>query len=74
MHKRSFFRGLQGKLLTFFLLMALVPLVIVSTIAYQKAKGSLQELGNDMLRDTTNAVVGKLDVMVGDRYDDIRTW
>ncbi len=74
MDKRNFFKGLQGKLLTFFLLMALIPLVIVSTIAYQKAKGSLQTFGNEMLNDTTHAVMGKIDVLVGDRYDDIKAW
>ena len=74
MEKRSFFKGLQGKLLLFFLLMSLIPLVTVSTIAYQKAKGSLQQLGNEMLNDTTHTIMGKLDVIVGDRYDDIKAW
>lgn len=74
MHKRSFFKGLQGKLLFFFLLMSLLPLAIISTIAYQQAKGSLQKVGNEMLFDTTEKMMGKLDVMVGDRYDDIKAW
>ncbi|PKN16064.1 MAG: methyl-accepting chemotaxis protein [Deltaproteobacteria bacterium HGW-Deltaproteobacteria-23] len=74
MNKRSFFKGLQGKLLLFFLLMSLLPLAIVSTVAYQQAKGSLQKLGNDMLFDTTEKIMGKLDVLVGDRYDDIKAW
>lgn len=74
MKKRSFFKGLQGKLLLFFLLMSLMPLALVSTIAYQKAKGSLQQLGNEMLVDTTEKIMGKVDVIVGDRYDDIKSW
>lgn len=48
MKKRSVFRGLQGKLLTFFLLMALVPLAIMGTWAYDRAKSSLQEEALDM--------------------------
>jgi methyl-accepting chemotaxis protein len=73
-NKRSFFSGLQGKLLTFFLLMSLVPLALVSTIAYQKAKGSLQQMGNEMLADSTEKIMGKVDVLIGDRYDDIKAW
>jgi methyl-accepting chemotaxis protein len=72
--KRLFFKGLQGKLVLFFLLMSLIPLVTVSTIAYQKAKGSLQQLGNEMLNDAAHKVMGKVDVIVGDRYDDIKAW
>ncbi|RII28325.1 MAG: hypothetical protein CXR31_00025 [Geobacter sp.] len=74
MKQRSFLKGLQGKLLLFFLVISIVPLVIVATVAYQKAKGSLQELGNSMLNDTAHTVMGKMDVIVGDRYDDIKAW
>jgi methyl-accepting chemotaxis protein len=74
MSNRSVFKGLQGKLLLFFLLMSLIPLSVVSTIAYQKAKGSLQQLGNEMLADNSQKIMGKVDVIVGDRYDDIKSW
>jgi methyl-accepting chemotaxis protein len=74
MNNRGFFKGLRGKLLAFFLLMALVPLLIVSTIAYQKAKASLQEVGNDMLTDSARKVMGKIDVIVGARHADIKAW
>jgi methyl-accepting chemotaxis protein len=74
MKQRNFFQGLQGKLLIFFLLMSLIPLALVSTIAYQKAKGSLQAIGKEMLSDTTHRVMGKVDVIVGNRYDDIKAW
>jgi methyl-accepting chemotaxis protein len=74
MNKRSFFQGLQGKLMLFFLLMSLIPLTLVATIAYQKAKDSLQHMGNEMLADSAEKIMGKVDVIVGDRYDDVKSW
>ena len=74
MERRFFIRGLQGKLLVFFLLMSIIPLAVVSTISYQKAKGSLQLVGNEMLNDATRSIMRKIDVIVGDRYDDIKAW
>jgi len=74
MKKRTFFKGLQGKLLMYFLLMSLVPLAAVATIAYQKAKNSLQFVATDMLGDAAQKMMTKVDVIVGDRYNDIRIW
>jgi methyl-accepting chemotaxis protein len=74
MKSRGFFRGLQGKLMLFFLVMSLVPLGVVSTISYQKAKTSLQAMTQNMLGDMAEGVLGKIDLLMGDRYDDINAW
>jgi len=74
MKAKSFFQGLQGKLLVYFLLMALVPLLVVSSISYQKAKTSLQEMSQNMLGDMADGVRGKIETLMGDRYDDIKAW
>ena len=45
MKERNFFQGLQGKLLMFFLVMSLVPVITVSAISYQRSKASLRRWG-----------------------------
>jgi methyl-accepting chemotaxis protein len=72
--KRGFFKGLQGKLLTFFLLMSLVPLVTVSVVSFQRSKGSLQAMGQEMLQDTADGLMRTVDVLINDRQDDIKAW
>ncbi|HZV81625.1 MAG TPA: methyl-accepting chemotaxis protein [Geobacteraceae bacterium] len=74
MNKRSFFSGLQGKLLSYFLLMSLVPLIIVTAISYQKSQSSLVAMTQNMLGDMAEGVMGKVDLLMGDRYDDIKAW
>jgi len=74
MQKRSFFSGLQGKLLLFFLLMSLLPLVTVSAISFQRAKSSLQLMAQEMLQDTGDGLMRTVDVLINDRQDDIRAW
>jgi hypothetical protein len=69
---RGFFKGLQGKLLVYFLLMSLIPLAVVATISHQKAKASLQETAIDMLGDTAKVVMGKVDLLIGNRFDDAK--
>ena len=74
MSKRSFFAGLQGKLMLFFLLMALIPLLVVSAVSFQKSKQSLQAMGQEMLLDTADGLMRTVDVLVNDRLDDIKAW
>ncbi|MCM2357080.1 MAG: methyl-accepting chemotaxis protein [Geobacteraceae bacterium] len=74
MKNRGFFKGLQGKLLLFFLLMSLIPLALVTTISYQKAKNSLQDMGQEMLGDTALGLMNTIDALMNDRQDDIRAW
>jgi len=74
MKQRKVSQGLQGKLLIFFLLMSLLPLAAVATIAYQKAKGSLQHEATDMLSDSASKIMNKVDVIIGDRHDDVKAW
>ena len=73
MKQRNFFQGLQGKLLTFFLLMSLVPLITVSAISYQRAKASLTAMAHEMLDDTANGIMRTIDVLMNDRQDD-KAW
>jgi len=72
--KRSFFSGLQGKLLLFFLLMSLLPLVTVSAISFQRAKSSLQAMAQEMLQDTGDGLMRTVDLLINDRKDDIKAW
>ncbi|GEM_PF-936458 len=74
MKKRNFFAGLQGKLLTYFLLMALIPLTIVTIVSFKKAQTSLVAMTTNMLGDMADGVIGKVDLLMGDRYDDIKAW
>jgi methyl-accepting chemotaxis protein len=74
MKMRSFFSGLQGRLLTYFLLMALVPLMAVSTISYNKAQTSLVDMSQNMLGDMADGVGGRLDTVMANRFDDINAW
>ncbi len=43
MAERKWFAGLQGKLLLWFLALALIPLLVVSVISYMNAARSLRE-------------------------------
>jgi methyl-accepting chemotaxis protein len=72
--KRAFFQGLQGKLLLFFLLLSLVPLVTVSAVSFQRAKSSLQAMGHEMLSDTADGIMRTADVLINDRQDDAKAW
>ena len=74
MKQRGFFQGLQGKLLVFFLLMALIPLIIVSTISYQRAQSSLQAMGQEKLAGTAGGLMQAIDLLVNDRQDDAKAW
>ncbi|GFE59384.1 methyl-accepting chemotaxis protein [Geobacter sp. AOG1] len=74
MKKRTFFQGLQGKLLLFFLAMSLVPLIAVSSISFQRSKTSLQGMGQEMLADTADGLMRTIDVMMNDRQDDVKAW
>lgn len=74
MKKRNFLAGLQGKLLLFFLLMSLVPLITVSVTSFQRAKSSLQTMGHEMLTDTADGLMRTVDVLMNDRQDDIKAW
>ncbi|MBT0654679.1 methyl-accepting chemotaxis protein, partial [Geomobilimonas luticola] len=74
MKKRTFFQGLQGKLLLYFLLMSLVPLLVVSIVSYQKAQKSLQNTTRDMLLDMASVIEAKVETKLGDRFDDIKAW
>jgi len=67
----QFFRGLRGRLTLAFLIMALVPLGVISTISYQKAKASLEASTENMLGDTAEGVIGKIDLLVGTRLQDV---
>src|SRR6185369_14343009 len=71
---RSFFSGLQGKLLSYFLLMSLVPLIVVAVISYQKSQSALVAMTQNMLGDMADGVIGKIDLLMGVRYDDIKAW
>ena len=70
----GFLRGLRGRLMLYFLVMALVPLCAVSIISYQKARSSLESSAENMLDNISEGVMGKIDLMVGSRYDDLKTW
>jgi methyl-accepting chemotaxis protein len=74
MKKRSFFSGLQGKLLTYFLLMSLVPLMVVTVIAYKKSQSSLVNVTQNMLGDMADGIMKKLDAIISSRYDDAKAW
>ncbi|MBK5276867.1 MAG: methyl-accepting chemotaxis protein, partial [Desulfuromonadales bacterium] len=74
MKKRSFFSGLQGKLLIYFLLMALVPLIVVTAISYKKSQTALVAMSQNMLGGMADGLMGKLDAIISARYDDIKAW
>jgi len=74
MAKKSFFKGLQGKLLLYFLLMSLIPLITVSTVSFQRAKSSLQTMAQEMLSDTADGLMRTIDVLINDRQDDVKAW
>ncbi|RII26577.1 MAG: hypothetical protein CXR31_09155 [Geobacter sp.] len=74
MKKRTFFQGLQGKLLLFFLAISLIPLIIVSSVSFQRSKSGMQGMGQEMLADTADGLMRTIDVMMNDRQDDIKTW
>jgi len=74
MKKRSFFSGLQGKMLMYFLLMTMIPLIVVSYISYQKGHDALQDTTRNMLHDMAAIVEGKVETIMGDRFDDIKAW
>ena len=74
MQKRSFFSGLQGKMLLYFLLMTMIPLILVSYVSYQKGHDALQKTTRDMLHDMAAIIEGKVETLMGDRFDDIKAW
>jgi len=74
MQKRGFFSGLQGKMLLYFLLMTMIPLMIVSYISYSKGQHALQEMARNMLQDMASGVEGRIETNMGNRYDDIKAW
>jgi len=73
-NKRRFFSGLQGRLLTYFLLIALVPLMAVSVISYTKAQTSLVDMSQNMMGDMADGMAGRLDAILANRFDDINAW
>ena len=72
MAKLQLLRGLRGRLVLSFLIMALVPLAVLSAISYQKAKSSLVAMTGKMLHNTSEGVMGRVDLLVGNRYEDIK--
>ncbi len=47
--KRSFFKGLQGKLMTWFLVLSIIPIVVVGAIAYFNSSASLhRQIANQL--------------------------
>ncbi len=48
-HKISFFRSMHGKLLIYFLPLSLIPLIVVSLLAYFQARNALQQAAGDKL-------------------------
>lgn len=74
MKNRSFFAGLQGKMLLYFFLMTMTPLLLVSYISYQKGQDALQNTTRDMLHDMATIVEARVETLLGDRYDDIKAW
>ncbi|MCL4297879.1 MAG: HAMP domain-containing protein [Anaerolineae bacterium] len=45
----SFFRSMHGKLLIYFLPLSLIPLIVVSLLAYVQARNALQQAASDKL-------------------------
>jgi methyl-accepting chemotaxis protein len=68
----GFFRGLRGRLMLSFLAMALIPLALLSAVSYQKAKSSLQAMTQNMLHNTCEGVMGKVDLLAGNRLEDVK--
>ena len=54
--KLPFFRSMRGKLLLWFLLLALIPLVVVGVLAYVQAQNALQQAAYDKL-EAVQAIV-----------------
>ncbi len=48
-HRLSFFRSMRGELLLYFLPLSLVPLIVISLLAYTQARNALQQAAGDKL-------------------------
>ena len=64
---RLFFSGLTRKLLLWFLVIALVPVTIVSLISYLNSRDSLIRAADDLLLSTARLKAGKV-MFIGERW------
>ncbi|MBN1450762.1 MAG: HAMP domain-containing protein [Anaerolineales bacterium] len=48
-NKLSFFRSMRGELLLYFLPLSLIPLIVISLLAYTQARNALQQAAGDKL-------------------------
>ncbi|GFO53304.1 hypothetical protein GMSM_03110 [Geomonas sp. Red276] len=67
----AMFNTLRGKLTASFLLMALIPLGIISGASYYRAKASLESTTETMLDNTSEGVIGKVDLMIASRVREV---
>lgn len=74
MFVRLFARSLTARLLTWFLLLSLTPMVVVSVIAYQRARSALQEAVETKLAAAADGAVDVLDRNLFERWADIQAW
>ncbi|MCM0081104.1 hypothetical protein L4X63_05830 [Geomonas sp. Red32] len=67
----AIFNTLRGKLTASFLLMALIPLGIISGASYYRAKASLESTTETMLDNSSEGVIGKVDLMIASRVREV---
>ncbi len=74
MFARLFSRSLTARLLAWFLLLALTPMLVVSAIAYQRARSALERTVGAKLASDAAESIDKLDRNLFDRWGDIQAW
>ncbi|MFN8635628.1 MAG: methyl-accepting chemotaxis protein [Chloroflexota bacterium] len=67
-------RSLRARLIVAFLILGLVPLTLVSVVAYRSAESSLTQSARARLEDVAFNAIDKLDRNLSDRYGDVQAF
>ncbi|MCK5099965.1 MAG: hypothetical protein KAR45_17780, partial [Desulfobacteraceae bacterium] len=69
--KRKFFEGLQGKLILWFLVLTLVPLLIINLISYLNFRASLKKEAFDKLAAVSEIKTTQVEAYFEERLADL---
>ncbi|MFQ5717060.1 MAG: cache domain-containing protein, partial [Nitrospinales bacterium] len=65
---------IQAKLVSFFLLLSLIPLCIMGVIAFENGQKALKESIGARLKDSAIQTMDKIDRSLSNRIEDIKAW
>jgi len=71
---RLSFRSIKTKLLAWFLVLGLVPLLVVAVVAYRQSRNALEDFAGKDLQEIGEATLDKLDRTLFERYGDVQAF